>query len=133
MTAKPNKNEIISAQVILLSASGRKLDSDRLITAENLEDFAPPPDAYSTASNVFELQGFEVGSLVGPTFSITATVSAFESMFKTELQLSENGAIECVGGGLEIQLEHLPEEARGIIQTVTFTEPPDFGPTEFHV
>lgn len=131
MIMKPDKNEVISAQVILLPASGKKFGSDNLVTAENIAEFSPPPDAYPTASKVFSSKDFEIGPLVGPTFSITAPVSKFETLFKTDFQRRENGAIECVGGGLEIRLNHLPDNARKIIQTVTFTEPPDFGPTEF--
>ena len=128
---KLDKNEVISAQVLLQSASGKKLGANTLITAENIEDFSPPTDAYPVVSNLFRSKDFEVGPLVGPTFSITASVNKFEALFKVDLQRGEKDAIECVGGGLEILLDNLPADARKIIQTVTFSEPPDFGPTEF--
>ena len=126
-----DRNEIISAQVMLLPASGKKIGPDTQITAENIEEFAPPPDAYLIASGAFRSIGFEIGPLVGVTFSITAPAGTFENMFKADLQRSVKGGVECIGGDLEFPLDHLPDNVRKIIQTVTFTEPPDFGPTEF--
>ncbi len=126
-----DRNEIISAQVILLPASGMKIGPDTKITAENIEKFALPSDAYHIASSTFRLIGFEIGPLVGVSFSITAPVGTFEEMFKAGLQPSLKGGIECIGGGLQFPLGPLPDNARRVIQTVTFTEPPDFGPAEF--
>jgi len=125
------KNEIISAEVILRSASGQEIGPETLITSENLDIFTPPPDAYSIASRFFRSMGFEIGPMSGLSFSITAPVGIFEEMFEENLQRSVKGGIECVGGSLEFSLAYLPENIRRIIQTVTFTEPPDFGPTEF--
>ncbi len=126
-----DKNEIISAQVMLLPASGKKIGPDTQITEKNIEEFAPPPEAYHIASEAFRSIGFEIGPLVGVSFSITASARTFENMFKADLQRSEMGGIECSGGALELPLDHLPDNTSKIIQTVTFTEPPDFGPTEF--
>lgn len=131
MTRQLDKNEIISAQVMLLPASGKKIGPYTQITAENIEEFAPPQDAYLIASRAFRSIGFEIGPFVGITFSITAPAGAFENMFKADLQRSVKRGIECIGGDLELPLDHLPDNARKIIQTVTFIEPPDFGPTEF--
>jgi hypothetical protein len=128
-----DRNEIISAQVMLLPASGKKIGPDTQVTAENIKEFAPPLDAYLIASGAFRSKGFEIGPLVGVAFSITALVGTFENVFKAELQRSVKGGIECNGGDLELPLDHLPDNTRKIIQTVTFTEPPDFGPTEFLV
>ncbi len=109
----------------------KKIGPDTQITAENISEFAPPPDAYLIASGDFRSIGFEIGPLVGATFSITAPADTFKNMFKADLQRSVKGGIERIGGDLELPLDHLPDNTRKIIQTVTFIEPPDFGPTEF--
>ncbi|MEA3466728.1 MAG: hypothetical protein U9R57_00710 [Thermodesulfobacteriota bacterium] len=126
-----DRNMIISAQVMLLPASGKEIGPDTLVTAENIEQFDPPLDAYLIASGAFRSKGFEIGPLVGVTFSITALAGTFENVFKVELQRTVKGGIECNGGDLELPLGHLPDNTSKIIQTVTFTEPPDFDPTEF--
>ena len=126
-----DRNETLSGQVILLPASGKKIDPDIQITAENIEEFVPSPEAYLIASGSFVSLGFRAGPLVGVTFSITASAGTFEDVFRTKLQRSAKGGIECIAGGLELPLDQLPENVRTNVQTVTFTEPPDFGPTEF--
>ena len=75
-----DRNEIISAQVMLLPASGEKIGPDTQITAENIEKFAPPSDAYLIASGAFRSIDFEIGPLVGVTFSITAPARIFEGL-----------------------------------------------------
>lgn len=126
-----DRNKTISAEVMLLPVSGKKISHDTQITAENIEDFAPPLDAFLIASGAFRSLGFEVGPLMGITFSITASAGTFEDVFKAKLQLSAKGGIECLEGGLELPLDHLQDNTRKIIMTITFTEPPDFGPTDF--
>ena len=128
---KLDKNEIISAQVILMLGSGKTIGPDDRITAENIDDFSPPSNSYPTASEAFKTMGFEVGPLGRHTFSITAPAGTFESMFKTSLNKSENGGIVLNEGILELPLDHLPDDTRTIIQTVTFSEPPDFGPADY--
>ena len=125
------KNEIISAVVILRSASGQEIGPETLITSENLDIFAPPPDAYSIASRFFRSMGFEIGPMSGLSFSITASVNKFETIFKSSLYRSAKDGIESTDGHLELNMDHLQDEVRKVIQTVTFSEPPDFGPTEF--
>ena len=117
-----DRSEIISAQVMLLPASGKNIGPDTRITAENIEKFAPQPDAYKIASEAFRSTGFEIGSLVGVSFSITAPAGTFKNMFKVDLQRNVQGGIECTRGGLELPLDHLQDNTRQIIQTVTFTE-----------
>lgn len=125
------KNDIVSAQVVLKSASGYQIGPGTLVTSKNIGIFSPPAGAFSQVSKAFRSMGFQTGPLVGPSFSITASVERFETAFKLNLRRSEKGGIESDRGSLELTLEHLSNDLRNIIQTVTFSTPPDFGPTEF--
>jgi hypothetical protein len=131
ITMPVDRNEIISAQVMLRPASGVEISPDAQITSKNLHEFAPHPNAYRTASDTFRSLDFETGPLVGVSFSITASVDTFIRVFKADLQRNSKGGIESKGGELILPLNHIPENARKTIQVVTFIEPPDFGPTGF--
>lgn len=131
ITMRLERNEIISAQVMLRPASGVEISPDAQITSKNLDEFAPHPHAYRIASGTFRSFDFEIGPLVGFTFSITASVDTFIRVFKVDLQRNAKGGIESNGGDLKLPLNHIPENARKAIQVVTFIELPDFGPTEF--
>jgi hypothetical protein len=61
-----------------------------------------------------------MGDMVGNSFSITAPESTFERVFGTR------GA-----GSLELPLHALPKTLTDHVEAVTFTPPPDFGPTNF--
>ena len=126
-----DKDDIVSAQVVLKSASGDQLGPDTLVTSKNIRKFSPPAGGYSQASKAFRTMGFQTGELVGPSFSITATVDQFETAFKLRLQQNRKGGVESVEGDLELTLEYLETDLRDIIQTIIFSDPPDFGPTEY--
>ena len=128
---KLDKSQVISAEVLLRSASGRKIGPETRITAENLNLFVPQPDAYPAVSRILLSLGFEVGSLTGISFSITAAVSTFENIFELPLRSNPKGGIETADGKLELDPATLPEKASDLIQTITFSEPPDFGPSNF--
>lgn len=132
MMTNLSDSEMISAQVVLLAASQRKVSGHDQITSENITMFAPPPDAYVKVASFFESMHFDVGPLTGLTFSITAHTSAFTTLFKTKLHKGTKGGIQRQGGNLEMNLYGLPNNVGRLIQTVTFDEPPDFGPTEFN-
>lgn len=129
------EKRIISAQVVLRSASGKAIDGETIITAENFQDFAPSPETVTRATEAFAAAGFDVGSMAGISFSISATVSTFEQVFRTRLRQEERGSVEAVeddgSAGYELPLEALPESLANLVVAVTFTPPPDFGPTEF--
>lgn len=116
---------------MLRPASAVDISPDAQITSKNLDEFAPHPDAYRIASDIFRSFDFETSPLIGFTFSITASVDIFIRVFKVDLQRNAKGGIESSGGDLKLPLSHIPENARKTIQAVTFTELPDFGPTEF--
>lgn len=133
---QPGKNSIISAQVILHPASGQKIDGTVLITAKNVAEFAPSPGAVSAVVAEFRSRGFEIGPLVGISFSVTATVSTFEKFFGMHIQTEKDKGYEFITANKtfshELSGDELPELLRKSVHTVAFTLPPDFGPTEFH-
>ena len=130
-----SKDHVISAQVILRSATGKPLGGRDLITAENIADFTPSRDAVALVLREFTSLGFEVGPVVGFSFSITGPVRTFADVFQVRLRQGRKGGIERVDErgsvSLELPLEKLPEEVVEVVKAITFTPPPDFGPTEF--
>ncbi len=130
------KDEIVSAQVILRPASGKPIDGRAIITAENVDQFAPERGAADAAAETFRAQGFDVGPVVGVSFSIAGTVGIFESFFGLLLRSGKDRTVEFVVGekvlAKELSGEKLPEGVRDCVQAVAFSPPPDFGPTEFH-
>lgn len=129
------KSTIVSAITMLIPASGRRIDGHTLITAENIAEYLPTPEDMSTALNAFRKLGFETSDAMGPSFSITATVERFEQVFRVGLEREKKGGIVAnyTNGekSYELPTGVLLEPLRSLITTVTFTPPPDFGPTDF--
>ena len=120
----------ISAQVIVRSASGKPIDGSVPITSENVSDYAPASDDVQAAQSAFRETGFEVGPLVGISFSIAAPLTRFEKTFGTKLRVDERGAVARVesdapGGGLELPLAQLPRHLADRLVTVAFSPPAD--------
>ncbi|HDZ27116.1 MAG TPA: hypothetical protein ENH65_11480 [Candidatus Aminicenantes bacterium] len=132
---KLSEDKIISAQVILRPTSGRNITPETLITAENISQYAPSQESVNETSRMFSSLGFEIGTMVGISFSITAQVRTFVDVLKVRLRLTDRGGIECLGdddtGRLELPITNLPRKLALHLHAVTFTAPPDFGPTDF--
>lgn len=118
----------VSAQVILRSASGRRVDGNVQITAANVADFAPAPEHVAAAQETLSQSGFEVGAMIGISFSITAPARLFEHVFGVALQVDganvrrkDTEALD--GSELELPLHSLPSELRALISTVAFSPP----------
>lgn len=130
-----DKEKIISAQVILRAASGKVIDSKTIITSENIQNFVPSLELVASATEAFSAVGFDVGKMVGISFSISAPVSTFEQVFETRFRQDKRGGVEVIlgdgSGSYEIPLKSLPEYLTRLVVAITFTPPPDFGPTEF--
>jgi subtilase family serine protease len=120
---------LISAQVVLKPKSGT-MSKPESITSENLESFLPDATRASQTREHFESLGFEVGALVGNSFSITASRKKFEQHFHTKI-LHNNQFTSLEDGSLELPIADLPDEVKAIIDAVSFSTPPDFGPGNF--
>jgi hypothetical protein len=129
------KQELISAQVVLKPASGKSLQGTDVITAKNVQEYAPSPQAAARVPAAFQALGFEVSPVVGNSFSITAPSSTFEKVFHTQVRRQANEAVQAESDGgvasYELPLNALPQSITPLIETVTFTPPPDFGPSNF--
>jgi hypothetical protein len=129
------RQELVSAQVVLRPASGKPPDGQAIITAETLKDFLPSPETVATVPAAFSALGFDVGPVVGNGFSLTAPVERFEEVFQVRLQRQGNGSIQALGEEgarhFELPLHALPRHLAEKLVAVTFTPPPDFGPTRF--
>ena len=130
------KGQLISAQVVLKSASGKSVDGKTAITSENIADYAPSPNTATSAAAGFREAGFEVGNMVGNSFSITAPKSTFEKFFKIKLRAEERGDVKVTAAkgateGYEIPLKVLPGNLSQLVDAVTFSPPPDFGPSNY--
>lgn len=130
-----NRDQIIAAQVILRPAGGKEPGPPEAITSENIRAFAPSAEAVDRVPRYFRSLGFEVGPVVGNSFSITGPLFAFEESFGVALRATERGGLKVVGkpgsSEIELPLNALPSGLGDLVTAVTFTEPPDFGPTGF--
>lgn len=128
-------DEIVSAQVVLRSATGNPVDGSSVITVKTLGEYLPSPEAVARGMAFFTSQGFMVEAAVGISFSISAPAEIFVRQFGVNLCRSTDGGIKtCTGGeegDYELPLDSLPEDIREITLAITFTPPPAFGPTGF--
>jgi len=122
----------LSALVVLRPAGGRTLAGDEAITAESVAEFLPEPAAAERVRAYFRDQGYDVGPLVAASFSITGPRSRFEETFGAGPALAQAERValgQGDGDATELALESLPPEVAGAVEAVTFTRPPEFGPT----
>lgn len=118
------KSEIVSAQVVLLPASGRPVSDPSVLTAARLAEAVPSPEQARHAARAWAEAGFEVGPVVGTSFSITAPAATFEKAFGEQVR-------KAAEEGRELSLDEVKEELTRGVAAVTFTPPPDFGPTSY--
>jgi hypothetical protein len=127
--------QIVSAQVVLRPASGKPIDGQTAITAANIKEYVPSAEAVARAQRAFKAAGFDVGPVMGNSFPITAPASTFERVFQTRLRRQEPGGVEAVSDDgsarYELPRQGLSPEIESLVLAVTFTPPPDFGPTRF--
>ena len=120
---------------MLRGHGGASPSGDAVITSQTIEDFRPDVDAAKAIAREFAARGFEVGSLVGNSFSITGPAQLFERTFGTKLRRSKRAGVQVQAEGAalgeELPLTRLEPAARSWIAAVTFTPPPEFGPTSF--
>jgi hypothetical protein len=126
-------DELLSALVVLRPGPGRELGDRGAITAENVHESLPSQDAVASTEAWFRERGFEVGPGTGASFSIAAPRSTFERIF-APLQVGGTPAArsaQTAEGELELPLDDVPDDVRANVQAVTFTPPPEFGPTDY--
>jgi hypothetical protein len=130
-----DKEDIVSAQVILRSAAGKAPDAATAITSTNINEFAPDPEVVSRVRTAFGRSGFDVGPLIANNFAISAPAARFEQVFNVILHRTSAGGIEAeqLDGliGLELPLDTLERSTASEIAAITFTPPPDFGTAQF--
>ena len=129
-----DKNKL-SAQVILKPAKGQSSIPPENITSENVHQIMPSAEDFNNAQKMFAESGFEVGDGFGNSFSITGDKKLFEKTFETKISQNEKEAFKTKGEddseSSELPLEKMPKDIKKVVETVTFTEPPDFGPGNF--
>lgn len=122
---------------MLLAPGGRSPGADTAVTAENVHEYTPDPERAEAARRAYAEAGFEVGEVVGNSFSITAPAGTFEKVFKVKTSRGETEGVKArarTGGeaGYELSLDDLPAGLSRGVAAVTFTPPPDFGPGNFY-
>lgn len=123
-----------SALVVVRSPSGR-LKGHEQITAKTVREYLPAQATVSHLRAFFERAGFSVEAPGGLGFSIVGPNALFERVFGTKLVEEKQGAVRSLRtehGELELPIARLPKKVASEIEAVTFTAPPDFGPTDFH-
>ena len=75
----------------------------------------------------FTSAGFEVHAPLGATFAIAGPKSLFETTFGKTIVVNDQDLITTVtteSGELDLPLDSLPEQSRGVVESVRFVEPP---------
>ena len=91
-----------------------------------------PRDPSATGvRDAFTKAGFEVGPLVGNSFSIAATKGSFETYFGTKIVPPGKSLGLAVKETETLPTDPLPESLRKSVKMILFTRPPDFGPTSY--
>lgn len=101
-------------------AGGGEPGEREAIVAATIGREAPDPEVAERARHFFAEQDFEVGPLVGVSFSIVAPRQRMVHLFE--------GFGRLEGSGQELPLDALPPGIRGMLHAVTTEAPPDFGP-----
>lgn len=129
------QKQTLSAQVVLRPASGKSAIPPEQITAENVREIMPSPEDTKKAQEYFSEKGFEVGAAFANSFSITGEADLFEKLFDTKITTNEKNAVKARDknkkDSSELSKSELPKEIEKTIETITFSEPPDFGPGNF--
>ena len=90
------------------------------VAANDLASITPVKGHFTSA-------GFEVHAPLGATFGIAAAKSLFETTFGVELVVNETDMVTTVtteSGALDLPTDPLPENVRGVVESVRFSEPP---------
>lgn len=130
------KQKLLSAEVVLRSASGKSFNTQTAITSENIADYLPSPEVVEEARKALAEAGFEVSKPSGIGLSITAPARVFQKIFKVKTVPDGRGGVRVLAPGAseesyELPLNALPKELAKYVVAATFSPPPDFGPGSY--
>lgn len=116
-------NEIISAEVILKSISGRSLTDDVPITSKNIKEFQPSQETINETSQIISKFGFRVMPS-NITITIVGSKSLFEEVFDTNLEIDATTK-EVYVKKSDRDLT-IPSSLRNLVEKVVFIPPPEY-------
>ncbi len=90
------------------------------VPANDMATITPVKGHFTTA-------GFEVHAPLGATFAIAGPKSQFEKTFGVELTVNDQDLVTTVtteSGDLNLPLDPLPDDIKGVVESVRFMEPP---------
>ncbi|MCW5966185.1 MAG: hypothetical protein KIT83_19260 [Bryobacterales bacterium] len=130
---------MVSALVILKPAGGasepgRQPGGFENTTTANIASRLPDASAAKSAVAHMKAAGFKCGPLVGTSFSVEGAASLFSKVFGGAIRENDRGYFHAEEGkepSRALPLRNLPPAVRSVISTITFLEPPDFGPGNF--
>ncbi len=118
MTPGGSPDELLSAEVVLRPPGGRRDPAP--ITAGTVAAHRPDPESAARVRRWFTERGFDTTDVYGIGFSVTGPRARFDETFGP-------GA----AGAGELPLATLPDRLASTVESVTFSPPPDFGPTSY--
>jgi len=130
MTEEPSS--VVSAEVVLVPASGREPDAPP--SAATLAEHAAAPADAERARSWFAERGFQVGPPAPRSFSITGPADVFRDVLGARLEVGADPGRPSVrsvgtgGGSRALPLDAVPPDVAAVIREVAFAPPPDFGP-----
>jgi organic radical activating enzyme len=127
MSLKMAEEPVLSAEVVLKSASGRSLtDVGATITSENVSEFRPNQETIEEAIHQLEKLGFKVPQK-GITLTIVGEPKQFERAFKIKLTTKK------VPAGVEVHTNtdaSIPPSLSNTVEKIVFVPPPEFFATK---
>ena len=115
------KAQLISAQVLLKTKHGLP-PADADLTAARITQLLPPADVVESVLGELVRAGFQVGTVVGLTFSLSGPRTLFERYFHLGDADTDHGSIPT---------QRLPGVLQRAVASVVFPPPPEFGPSNF--
>lgn len=97
-------------------------------TPESSVNLSEDLRAIGLAKARFTVAGFEVHAPMGLSFSIGANKTVFEEFFSTKVVVDDSDLVRKVtnaDGGLDLPIDGLSDELKGLVESVRFMVPPD--------
>ena len=127
MTDELDREEPVTALVLLRPASGEEITGWTEITAATYARYAPDPEDADLVARRFREAGFEVGPPGGISLAVTAPRALFEGFFGAAVANAPEGGWvageDAASGARELPLSRLPQDVAERVFAVTFDEP----------